>query len=154
MDSGQLITATTWGGYIGMAIAAAYGIWQGWKNKNGADGEKAAAAKDDLIKSITADRDSWKSISEAQRIELAQYRDACHLQANDANKKILALTEESAKLRASTDITPLLKHTDEQSQINVKILSTLDMIVSHLKRLTSKQRKKLTRVTKKATTAK
>lgn len=106
---------------------------------------------DTLTQSLIADRDAWKSLHEAAAAELAAYRETAHRIQNEANARVLQLTEDNAKLNAATDIRPVLAHQAEQNEINTKILSALDTILDHLRTLkpckvkpASKQPKKKT----------
>jgi hypothetical protein len=90
-------------------------------------------ASKELVSVLSAERDTWKSMSEAKDAEFKAYRDAAHAAADQAHTQVVKLTEEVATLRTRTDITPLLQHQEEQNQINVKMLTALDEILSHLR---------------------
>lgn len=129
-------TIITYAGWAGATVAAAMAFYERFRNRKLDESRAVAEAKDALVASITGDRDAWKSRSEATTQEYADYRQNTHKHSQECQAKILTMTEEVSRLRNATDITPLLRHTQEQTSINTKILATLDMIQEHLREIT------------------
>ena len=85
--------------------------------------------KDEVIRLMTVNVDSWKSRYDAEHGEYVDYRDKQHIKDNDSNAKILRLTTDNTELRAKTDLTPVTTlmqdFIKEQTEINTKVLSLL-----------------------------
>ena len=94
--------------------------------------QSIAQAKDELIKVTMNDRDAWKSHYQAEHLEFIDYREKAHQHNNEANAAVIKLTAENAELKSRTDLSPILQFQQEQSKINVKIVQSLDAILSHL----------------------
>jgi hypothetical protein len=113
----------------GLATAAAAYIFYTAQRRQG-----VAAAKDELIKSITADREAWKSRYEAEHLEIMAYRDQVHAKNEESNAKIITLTTENAELKSKTDLSPLMKMMQtffaEQTEINQQILDGLTELLT------------------------
>jgi hypothetical protein len=129
----QIDTAITFGGYLGMMLAGAAACYERVRNARLNSNREISRAKDELVRVLTEDRDAWKDRCTTEREEFAAYRVKSHDNANDAQARIIKLTEELGTLRAKTDITPLLKNQEEQSRINAKLLEGLEAIIRHLK---------------------
>lgn len=121
-------------------LAFLYGGFERWRNLRRNDNQRVEQAKDELIKVLEADRDTWKARYETEREEYISHRKATHDHNNEANARLIKLTDENASLKAKTDITPLLAHQEEQTKINAevmrtlsKVTATLDLIMHHLK---------------------
>lgn len=109
-----------------------------------ADSERSRAAsaalikaKDDLIAVQQERAEAWKTKWEVEHKEYTEYRADAHKQLNQAQVLVLQHTEEVAQLRARTDLTPILKHQEEQARqyalqvdINMKFVGILAKISS------------------------
>ena len=89
-------------------------------------------AKDELVKVTMNDREAWKSRYDAKELEYINYREQQHDHNNEANATVVRLTAQNAELKSRTDLSPILQFNKEQSQINTKIVQSLDAILSHL----------------------
>ena len=101
-----------------------------------------SAAQADLVKSnadlasaYKLQAEEWKALAEKIRQELADYREWVHTKTQKDNQAILNLTEENARLRAQTDLTPLLEHMKRYDANAEKVAATLDGLVEVIRQL-------------------
>lgn len=137
-----LETAIAIGSSLGFIIAGVAACYERFRSRKRED---AVAKREDAVataNALVSDRDAWKSLYAAGMTEIAAYREKAHAIQGEANAKILSLTEENAKLKGATDLTPVLQHQTQQNEINTKILSSLDMIMDHLRSLRPCTKKK------------
>jgi hypothetical protein len=87
------------------------------------------------IETIERDRDAWRERYDELHKEFTEYRTSTHNATSKAQGIILQLTEENGQLKAKTDLTPILKFQEEQSQINARVLEGLTRIVEALAKL-------------------
>ena len=133
---------TTYAGWIGAGLAGAAACYERFRNRKKDELEEVAKAKDEVAKAkddlnaaLTKEMEAWKAKSERLHDEFHHYRVNAHQQAGEAQAAMLKLNAEVARLQHATDLTPLLKHQEEQTQINAKIMKSLDMIMQHLAQL-------------------
>ena len=122
-------------GCLGTVTAGAMAYYERFHNRRDDDIRKLASAKDELVQVLTAESAAYKAASERVGSEFHAYRENAHRQNGESQATILRLTEDNARLKAATDISPLLKHQQEQSEINAKILQGLDLIITRLPHL-------------------
>lgn len=131
---------------IGTALAAVLGVAWGFieKLKTGraeraaekaaqekqtaADAHKIIEVKDELIAVAQESKAAWKAKYEQEHAEYTEYRTEAHKRLNEASALVLRHSAENAELRAKTDLSPVLKHQEEQSQVTTKIIETLAKI--------------------------
>jgi hypothetical protein len=97
-----------------------------------AAGEAVEAANSKVVEVVRLEADAWRKRYEGEHQEALEYRERAHTHANESNSLVLRLTAENAELRSKTDLSPVLKFHQEQSEINGKIVGALDKIVRHL----------------------
>jgi hypothetical protein len=105
--------------------------------------QSVAETKDEVIRLLNNSTDAWKVRYEAEHLEHLKYRDNVHLERNETNSRVLALTEQNVALKAKTDLSPILKFQEQQNAFNEKFLAALSAIVERLEDLGLAKRKKL-----------
>lgn len=125
----------TMAGWIVCGFTTAAAVYERIRNGNKDRAHEVLAV-------LTTERDAWKSMAETSKTELSNYREETHTKTDKVNTKLLELTKENAELKASTNLTPVLEFTKEQSQINVKVLTSLDLILSRLQTIEDKAKTK------------
>lgn len=97
-----------------------------------ADHAAVDAAKDEQIALLKEDREIYRTRYQREHDEYKEYREKTHDIANDINAKMIRISSENAELKVKTDITPLMVYTKEQSEINNRIIKSLDRILERL----------------------
>lgn len=100
--------------------------------------EEVERAHTELVTVLNGTVTSWKKRYDDEHTEFANYRQKVHDKDQSVNARVLRLTEENAELKGKTDLTPVLRFHQEQGQINVKVVQSLDAILAHLKSLEQK----------------
>lgn len=144
MEPSQISSATgmDWT-LIATAVGGAiYGGWQQFRasKKDKSEAEKIAKdqvieAKDKLIETITAERNSWRDRHDEKSKELDNHRQSYHAKNGELQAKLLEATAETSALRAKTDLTPILQHQERDAEITTKIMETLETMTKILKGL-------------------
>ena len=129
MNADLFMTWAGWGATVLCAAAAAYERFRNLRKDE---------AKE-IVTLLATERDTWKSMTETVQAEMAAYRLQMHARLDEANGQLLKLTEENSRLKGATDVTPILRHQEEQSQINVKVLAALDEVLAHLRAFRSER---------------
>jgi len=122
----------TWAGWGATVLCAAAAAYERFRN------QRKDEAKE-IVTLLATERDTWKSMTETVQAEMAAYRVQMHARLDEANGQLLKLTEENSRLKGATDVTPILRHQEEQSQINVKVLAALDEVLAHLRAFRSER---------------
>jgi hypothetical protein len=120
-----------------------------------------AEGKDEVIKLSQNNVVAWKSLYDAEHSQLLKYREEQHGRNDDANRKILELTNANAQLLGKTDLSPVMntltefikgqrEFMKEITEINGKILIALTDLGDRIKQheitgLPVKKRERLTR---------
>ncbi len=107
--------------------------WERYVNKKRGDAQQALTAKDDTIAAVRENAAEYKQALARKEAELAEYRHETHAKLDKANADVLKLTNECAELRLATDLRPVLKNQEEQSEINLKMLEALDVIINEVR---------------------
>lgn len=106
---------------IGTSIAGTLvvcgGFLAAWQKVLSAKDEKLESTKKEYTQNLEASKEMWKEKHELEHKEYKDYRDHTHIQINEANAKILTLTDENASLRVKTDMTPVLLALEKMTKI-------------------------------------
>lgn len=113
------------GSWIGANAIGLFTILIGAQRALKVKDDKLAASKLETIQVLESMRDAWKAKFEAEHEDYKAYRDYTHLQINQANNKILQVTEENSQLRIKTDMAPVL-------EALTKITTILNAIIEKL----------------------
>ena len=119
--------------YIGtLAGSIIYAIYQQFRagRKDTAEAEKKSLesvvlAKDELNKTITQERDSWRVRFDDKSKDLEAYRQEVHDKSERLNAMVLKSAAEAAELRAKTDLTPILEHMKEDKEATRQIVEQM-----------------------------
>jgi hypothetical protein len=124
-----------WGPWLVACAGAVAACYERFMKRKRNEAALVSEAKDELVKVQTEQCAAWKGRFESTHEELQAYREETRRKADEANCTILQLTDENARLKMSTDMTPVIHHQEEQNQINAKILTFLDEAIDHLRAL-------------------
>lgn len=94
--------------------------------------ETLEKAQFDLILVIKQEAAAWSKRYTDEHNELVEYRKLVHERRGKTQAELLRLTGECERLKSLTDLTPIFRFQEEQSQINAKVLKSLSAIVKHL----------------------
>ena len=120
-------------------IAFAWALISGLRSREKRRIERAEVAEANLSEAQKAlievhrlEALAWKTRYEGEHSEYVDYRAASHTKAQDMQARLLELTAENAELRSKTDLTPVIQFHQDQGQINLKVVETLDKILERL----------------------
>lgn len=131
MDSQLLLTI---GGAAGTVFGALWAAFERSRNAKAADALRIANGKDEIIRV----KDQIIDAKEQEHKEYLRYREEHHKALNEANAKILLLTEDVASLRARTDISPIIENQRLQGEVTLKILTALEKLTYRIEHVLAK----------------
>lgn len=137
MDARWIAVLTTGGMILSGGAFLLWSIISGLRKRTKAAGEKLDVAYEKLAEVHKDEALAWKKRFEAEHTEYAEYRQKTHDAVQATQARILRLTEDNAELKGKTDLTPIIRFHQEQGQINVKVVQSLDAILGHLKAMPS-----------------
>jgi hypothetical protein len=118
------------------AAGAIYFFWSlvsGLRKRSQTLQTKNDAANESLVNVVRAEAAAWKQRYESEHEEYVVYRHKSHDNTQETTAMVLKLTADNAELKSKTDLTPILKFHQEQSDINMKIVETLNAIMSEVR---------------------
>ena len=98
-------------------------------------------AKEEAIRVARTNAEAWKSHYEATKLELTKYRADVLAKNDESNARIVKLTADNASLMSKTDLSPVLAFQAQQTTVNERIVTALDLVVQHLTKPAGRKRK-------------
>lgn len=117
---------------VGGILAFAWALVSGFRKRSTEARQLTERAQASLLEVVQAEAKAWRQRYESEHEEFVSYRQKTHDNAQTAQATVLKLTAENGELKAKTDLTPILKFHQDQSDINAKVVQTLDAILKKL----------------------